>query len=433
MNKKLILTALIFALILRLISISQSLWLDEAITSQVIKNYSFWEIIIKFSPSDFHPPLYYLFIKLWTSIFGYSELSLRFPSLLFSLATGYFLYKYVNLWSAVLFLFNPLIIYYSQEARMYMTTTFFLSLGLLRFLKYKKLDFISLISFSLALFTFYGSLFFITSLFLYLVFSKKLKEAKKLLLTTAVSLLILLPLIKTQLETSILLLSSVKNWSLVLGKANLKNLLLVPIKFSIGRISFYPKYFYYAIAFIWTVIVFSSFKNFNKNFQTKVSAFIFISTLFMIFLVSFYKPMLQYFRVIYLVVPLVILMSNSPKQMRIIFLTGFLMFSLIYLLIPKFHREDWKSLVKDLKGGERIYIIPQVKAPIEYYAERFRKNIEIKPLTEVLTSTKYESSSIIVLYAAEIFGINTSKLNLKPLKTYREIQIFTFSLSSNIQ
>ena len=33
--------------------------------------------------SDFHPPLYYLVLKAWSSVFGYSEFSLRLPSVIF--------------------------------------------------------------------------------------------------------------------------------------------------------------------------------------------------------------------------------------------------------------------------------------------------------------------------------------------------------------
>ncbi len=444
-----ILSILLLSFSLRILSLSQSLWLDETITAQVVKNYNFWEIITKFSPFDFHPPLFYLFMKLWTSIFGYSEISLRFPSLLFSLAAGYIIFYSLQkiprwkmlrsqhlpspLWASTLFLFNPLIIYYSQEARMYSMATFFLTLGFVCLLKEKRLTTLSLLTFSLAIFTFYGSIFFIASLFLYFILTRKTKEALKLFIATIVSILILLPLLKLQLENSKILLETVKNWSAVLGKANLKNLLLVPIKFSIGRISFYPKYLYYAIAGLWTAFVFSSFGNFNKNFKTRVSNFIFIVSLILILLVSFVKPMLQYFRVIYLITPLSIILAESSEIKKRLILTGFIILSLIYLLFPTFHREDWKNLVKDLRGGERVYIIPQVKTPFEYYAERFGKKIEIRTLQEALQTPNLPKNSIIIPYAAEIFGIEIPKNKFKALKSYRGIQIFISSPSSNTQ
>ena len=119
LNKK-IFFIFFFAFLIRLIALNQSLWLDEAVTANVVKNFDFAQIISKFSPTDFHPPLYYLFMKLWTNFFGYSEIALRMPSVLFSLLTGYVIYLIGGIWSAAFFLFNPLIVYYSQEARMYM-------------------------------------------------------------------------------------------------------------------------------------------------------------------------------------------------------------------------------------------------------------------------------------------------------------------------
>ena len=142
MNKK-IFFIFLFAFLIRLIALNQSLWLDEAVTANVVKNLDFFEILTKFSPTDFHPPLYYLFMKLWTNIFGYGEVVLRFPSIIFSLLTGYFVYKIASLFhgfiagmlATVFFLFNPLIVYYSQEARMYMMATFFLTTAIYFFLK----------------------------------------------------------------------------------------------------------------------------------------------------------------------------------------------------------------------------------------------------------------------------------------------------------
>src|SRR3990167_11022982 len=117
MGKK-ILLIFVLAFLIRLIALNQSLWLDEAITAKVVMSFGFKDIINKFSPTDFHPPLYYLFMKLWTNFFGYSEIALRMPSILFSLLTGYVIYLIGGIWAAVFFLFNPLIVYYSQEAQM---------------------------------------------------------------------------------------------------------------------------------------------------------------------------------------------------------------------------------------------------------------------------------------------------------------------------
>src|SRR4030065_1581620 len=88
-----ILLILVLAFILRLIKPNQSLWLDETIGAIAVKSYSYRELFVKFFTSDNHPPLYYLILKVWTSIFGYSEISIRFPSILFGLGTIYLTYR----------------------------------------------------------------------------------------------------------------------------------------------------------------------------------------------------------------------------------------------------------------------------------------------------------------------------------------------------
>ena len=126
------------AFLIRLISLNQSLWLDEAITAKVVHQFSLFQISSLFSPADFHPPLYYIVIKMWTTVFGYSEIALRMPSVIFSLLTGHAVFlistrlknQKFGLWAAALYLFNPLVMYYSQEARMYSMVAFLLTFAL---------------------------------------------------------------------------------------------------------------------------------------------------------------------------------------------------------------------------------------------------------------------------------------------------------------
>ncbi len=181
MKQKLLLI-LFLALLIRLISLNQSLWLDEATTARVVKEYRVLEIISRFSPGDFHPPLYYLLMKFWTNLFGYSEVTLRLPSVIFSLLTGWIVYHISRLQfsdnnrshsealrATIFFLFNPLIVYYSQEARMYMMTTFFLTGALFYFFTISSLKSQVFFGFfiSLAFLTFYGSIFLIVAFLIF--------------------------------------------------------------------------------------------------------------------------------------------------------------------------------------------------------------------------------------------------------------------------
>ena len=242
------------ALICRLIAINQSLWLDEAISLNVVRNYSFFEIINKFSPSDFHPPGYYLLLKLWTAPFSISVISGRLLSIFLSLAAGFYLYHLVRfiknrraaVWALSLFLFNPLIIYYSHEIRMYSLVVFLLTAATFYFIKIlnspqiklRHLFLFNLFS-GLAFLTFYGSVFLIVSFYIFVFFGKNHRYLfPKLLPGFVISLLIIFPLLVSQYKNSSLMLSSVKNWTLVLGQVTLKNLLLIPIKFIAGRVTF---------------------------------------------------------------------------------------------------------------------------------------------------------------------------------------------------
>jgi len=418
LNKKIFLV-FFFAFFIRLIAINQSLWLDEAVTANVIRNYGFMQIISKFSPTDFHPPLYYLFIKLWTNVFGYSEIALRMPSVLFSLLTGYVVYMIGGIWTSAFFLFNPLIVYYSQEARMYMMATFFLTAALYYFLKNRNLILFNLFIF-LSLLTFYGSIFLITGFLLYFLYKKQYKNLFICLLVVFVYFLTISSLLYQQLVNSKIALSNVANWSLVLGKANIKNLLLIPIKFSIGRISFYPKWAYWGIAGIWTTfisftILIQKLKGKSQNYNLKVKSLLFllISPLIMGFIASFFAPMLQYFRFIYLIPIMALLLgfglSNQSRFNRrgYVLVGGFLFFSLAYLLLPQFHREDWKSLVKSLPKDKPVYMITASSDPVKYYNNKL---IIIPLRSDFIGTTEKQEEIIVIPYASEIYGLNYKNL-----------------------
>lgn len=387
MTKKIFLI-LILSFGLRLISLNQSLWLDEAISANVVKNYSYSDIITKFSPSDFHPPLYYLTLKTWTSVFGYDEISLRLPSIIFSLITIYLVFRFFGLNPSLLLALNPLYLYYSQEVRMYSLITLLVFCAFLAF-KSKKLLLYYLFTF-LSLSTFYGSIFFFAAISLYWLFKKNFKNFLLYSLAPFLSLLTLSPLLNLQYQTSKTLLISVKNWSLVLGPVTAKNILLVFIKFVIGRISFYPKWVYYSIALLLTVPFW--FKVFSNSFRRRPASFIFWASLGIGLIFSLFTPMFQYFRFLYLIPFLCLILYKSY-----FYTFTFLMFSLLYLLNPNFHREDWQSLSLSLTNP--IYIIESVSDPIKYY----RPDIKINDLKNTKPS---ENQITVVPYASEIHGLN---------------------------
>lgn len=423
---------LLCAFIFRLINLNQSLWLDEAVVAKVVRAIPFHLIPSQFSPSDFHPPLYYLVVSLWTKLFGTSEIALRFPSILFSLVTGWFIYKIglhlknkqVALWASIFFLFNPLVIYYSQEARMYMMATMFLMIALYYLLllikenqnskfKLKRTILFNLFS-ALSMFTFYGSAFFITAMIitgLFLVPKRRDLRGRGFWLSIGllISLFLLSPLLYQQIMNARVGLADVKNWSVVLGKAELKNILMIFLKFATGRISWYPKWSYYIVAGIPTAIIWLSIAlGIRKN---KLLASLFILPLLFGLFVSLWAPMMMYFRYLYLIPVMSLLLASSTIEIKSndkkkCGMTAiFIIFSFVYLLLPQFHREDWKGLTHTLQSESRVYMILPSSDPIAYY----RDDIPVFELRTIETSDLPEYITIIP-YTSEIYGFNYQQI-----------------------
>lgn len=378
---------LFLSLILRLIGLNQSLWLDEAISANVAKDYRVLEIPKDFSKSDFHPPLYYMMLNIWTDIAGSSEISLRLPSVIFSMVTIYVVYLIGGVGAAALVGFNPLLVYYSQEARMYSMVTMLLILAIY-FWQKRKYFWVN-VFFGLSFLTFYGSVFLPAGLSIYLFLKKRYGEIVKINIGLVAAILINLPLLRQQLVNSKIMLSQVTNWSLVLGKANIKNLGLIFIKFTSGRISFYPKYVYYLIAGLWAFFVWIKSIKINK-WTIILGLSLGVGIVFSIF-----TPMLQYFRFIYLI-PIMALALKNKKLVA----GGFLIFSLVYLLNSNFYREDWKSLTINL--DEKVYMIESFGDPVKYYNE----NIEVMDIRGKITENKIK----MVPYGAMIHGVETESL-----------------------
>ena len=105
---------------------SQSLWYDEGV-SAIVAQYDLASLT-QWTADDIQPPLYYALLAGWGRLAGWGEWSLRFPSLFFGLLVVPLLAALALRWSgsrlaallAALFATcHPLLLYYSQEARMY--------------------------------------------------------------------------------------------------------------------------------------------------------------------------------------------------------------------------------------------------------------------------------------------------------------------------
>ena len=102
-----------------------SIWFDEAFSTYLVQ-FSFWDIA-RYTASDVHPPFYYWLLKVWSSLFGTTELAYRSLSILFGAATAVIAFflsrklfgRKVAWLSLVFIVLSPMLIRYSDEARMY--------------------------------------------------------------------------------------------------------------------------------------------------------------------------------------------------------------------------------------------------------------------------------------------------------------------------
>lgn len=394
-NKNL-LYILITALLLRLINLNQSLWLDEAINVLAVKNYNLADLITKYSLYDFHPPLYHIILYFWSKIFGFSEIAVRFPSIITTMICIIVVYKIgseffskkIGLAASLLLALSPLSIYYSQEARMYSLTMLLASISFYFFLCLlnKKFNLLRLVFFTFFLILgFYSDyLFWIFGIFLILYLYKK-SSVEKIWLFLSLSLIFLFisPWLKFFLNQLLAGFSQAKStplWGKVVGSFSLKNLILVPVKFSIGRISFYNKTIY--ALFTGSLIALESLAILLgvRKLKEKIFPFLspFLIPILIAFTISFFIPVFSYFRFLFLLPIFYLLisfgLSNATFGRMIVSLVFIfeIVSSSIYFINPRFHRENWKEAVRFIEENSKensasLLVNIAQGAPYKYY------------------------------------------------------------------
>jgi len=364
-TKKQILLISIFILAfgLRLIALNQSLWLDEAIQAWST-TFSLKNLITGYMKGDFNPPLYHLILWGWTKLFGTSEIALRLPSVFFGLGIVYFVYKISSSRLATLLTaINPLLIYYSQEARMYSLAAFLFLGSLYYFQKFyktklKKYKILFTAYYILALLSHYLIWFTIPIFVFFTPF---------ILLPLVFCLLPILPLTYFQVSGA-LGAASIPAWA-NLSAPTLKNLFLLPAKFVTGRIDFQFVYLPIIIIFwlLWFLPVLK--KKINLNY------FLLIFTITAVALFSFLAPSFTYFRFLFLVPLFIIgvtqgisLLPSKIKKIAVcIVIFPSILYTTYYILNTNNHREDWRSLAAQIPLDSQIFTYPSVNAPLRYY------------------------------------------------------------------
>lgn len=367
-------------LVIRLISLNQSLWLDEA-TTALVARMPLADIFTKFLPGDFHPPFYYLLMKGWVGVFGSSEISLRIPSVIFGVATVYFVYLVAKklfdektaVVASALAATSGLLIYYSQEARMYALAAFLVSTLFYLFLEKKW------ILFSVIL-TFLGMTDYVALLVvpIFLIFGWK--DRKKLLLSfipLAVVFGLWAPVFLKQITGGLGVAGS--PWWNILGTLTWKNLGLIPVKFILGRISFDNKIIYGATSTFVSIIYFILIIV-RRPCKTRscmlILGWLSIPIILGV-LISLKIPILYYFRFLFCLPALYILAGRGIAGLRgkmfYILLSVVILINIIssgfYLLDSKFQREDWRGISRAIGEDTIVYPSNSQEEALIYYGK----------------------------------------------------------------
>lgn len=137
-----LLVVLVASFVLRLFRLdAQSLWYDEGVS--VVMAPRDLATITANAAGDIHPPLYYYALHFWTGLVGTSEFGARFLSVVYGVILVALVYQLgrrlfgreVGLTGALLAAGAPFLIYYSQEARMYMQVATLGALSMLLFVR----------------------------------------------------------------------------------------------------------------------------------------------------------------------------------------------------------------------------------------------------------------------------------------------------------
>jgi uncharacterized membrane protein len=142
-----VLIAILVGFVIRVIRLDYApLWFDETFTAEWVRQ-SLPQMIHTVLFGNYnadHLPLYFLILKVWTSIVGHSDWTLRFPSVVFSCAAIYCTSRVSALmigstaarWVAWLGAISPFLLHHAQEARMYPMLTLLAAYSMLLVARY---------------------------------------------------------------------------------------------------------------------------------------------------------------------------------------------------------------------------------------------------------------------------------------------------------
>lgn len=374
-EKYLLIFILVLGLVLRLIKINQSFWLDEA-SQSILSSQSISQIWHARS-ADFQPPLFYILSHYWLLI-SHSESWARLLPIFFGLLNILVVYLFakrinpkIALISALFLSINSFHVYYSQEFRMYSLLCLLGTASMFAF--YKKHWSLCIFN-ALLLYTHYSSVFLIISQFVYvLLFNRKyLKNLVFYFLTSLTFYLPWIPQFQKQLSSGVNIDNYLPGWRNILSLSPIKALPLILFKFVAGRINLFPKSIYATyIAFVLIITGFGI--GMARGKRRLLYTWTFVPIIGSI-LLSFVVPQTQPFRLIFILPALMILFAETtlrfPKFFFAIIIYISLVGNFVYFTRPRLQREQWRQALSFIRSRPAPMLVkfPGPFAPITWYA-----------------------------------------------------------------
>lgn len=275
--------------------------------------YSIPEIIEKLLQGN-NPPLYEIVLHTWTSIFGISELSVRFPSLIFSSLSVCILYAIVKshfewkiaIISSLLFIFSSYHVEVAQEARAYALLGLFILLSFKLFFtiftkdsKNKHFILWSIVSILLIYTHYLGGIVLATQISLFLFFKRNI--LKKVGLSTLLICVAFIPILPYFFERFVKT-SSEGTW--INPPRGLEELYFTLVAFTNKPVTAVLS----IIILISGILVFKRLKKDERIFYLS-NLYLFLVPFIGIFILSYFVPIFIPKYLIFLTFPLYILLA----------------------------------------------------------------------------------------------------------------------------
>ena len=236
------------------------------------------------------------------------------------------------------------------------------------------------------------------------------------------------PLLLKQIKNGLSVSLTAPSWWVILGKTTFKEILLVPVKFTIGRISFDNK-IVYALVIVFSLSIFGYLLiKAIKSIKNSLPIFLWLTIpLLLTVVIGFKVSVFSYFRLLFILPAYYLLVAFGlnalNKRKRIIFIILILFINLstsfIYLTNSKFQREDWRGLTSFIRtnsSSASVVLFPAATGTeaFRYYAPdiSYRVKNSVAGYNEVW----------LMRYAQAIFDPTDSTRKIVENKGYKEVE-----------